>query len=305
MKILIVGAGGVGGYFGAQLFRAGADITFLLRGKRHSAIKEAGLHVITPDEKFVVYPPVALSEELKPEYDLIILSPKAYDLDGAIDSIKGASTKGVFLPLLNGMSHMKKLGAIFGSDRIMGGLANIVATITINGEVQRITDRHILTIGHRCNAQEAVAREFLELCKSSKFDVIYSENIEQSLWNKWTFLATLAGLTTLFQASIGEILETSAGDRVVAGMYGEACAVAAENEHPIPSQAKEQAIQILTERGSVLTASMLRDLKQEFQTEHEHILGDLLRMADPKIARPYLTAAYANMLIRAKQLEQS
>jgi 2-dehydropantoate 2-reductase len=211
----------------------------------------------------------------------------------------------MLLPLLNGMSHIKKLDTIFGSDRVMGGLANIVATITPNGDVQRITDRHILTIGHRGSTQKAITREFLGLCECSEFNVVYSENIEQSLWNKWTFLATLAALTTLFESNIGEILEATNGGEIIAGMYEEACAVADENEHPIPSEAKVQALKLLTEKGSVLTASMMRDLQQGFRTEHEHILGDLLEMGNSKMARPLLAAAYVNMLIRARQLQQA
>ena len=300
MKILIVGAGGVGGYFGAQLLRAGADVTFLLRGKRHEAIKKNGLVVANPKERFTVYPKIVLSEELRPEYDLIILSPKAYDLDGALKSIEGASSKGILLPFLNGMSHINKLDARYGSDRVMGGVANIVATIAPNGEVQSMSDRHILTIGHRSGAHEMVSREFFKLCERAKFDSVYSENIEQALWNKWAFLATLAGLSTLFETSIGEILEAPDGGGVIVGMYSEACSVAAENQHPISPQIQSQALELLTKQGSTLTASMMRDLKQGFRTEHDHILGDLLDMSKSKITKPYLTAAYVNMLIRSK-----
>lgn len=300
MKILIVGAGGVGGYFGAQLLRAGADVTFLLRGKRYEAIKKNGLGVINPMERFTVHPKIALSEELRPEYDLIILSPKAYDLDSALKAIEGASSAGIILPLLNGRNHINKLDSLFGSDRIMGGLVNIVATITPNGEVESMTDRHILTMGHRSAVHEKVAKEFFELCRCSKFDCVYSENIEQALWNKWTFLATLAGISTLFEASIGEILKTPDGGRVIAGMYAEACSIATENQYSISSQAQSQALELLTQQGSTLTASMMRDLKQGFRTEHDHILGNLLHVSSSNISKPFLTAAYVNMLIRSK-----
>lgn len=302
MKILILGAGGVGGYFGAQLIRAGVDITFLLREKRYLAIKQKGLSIITPEEKFIVYPKIILSKELNPKYDLIILSAKSYDLDSAIYAIEKASSKGIILPLLNGMSHLKKLDMLFGADRVIGGLANISAIITPYGEVQRIADRHTLTIGHRSNAHIEKTREFFSLCKDSRFEIIYSNNIEQSMWDKWTFIATLAGLTTLFEANIAEILKISDGVKIITGMYGEACSIADENHYPVAPDVKAKAIGVLTEVGSGLTASMMRDLKQGFRTEHEHILGDLINMTNTRKSKQYLLAAYVNMGIKTNQL---
>ena len=104
MKILIVGAGGIGGFFGAKLLQVGADITFLLREKRQTLIQEQGLLVETPKGSFTVHPKTVLAAQLEPVYDLIILACKAFDLDDSLRSITKASSKGLILPFLNGFS---------------------------------------------------------------------------------------------------------------------------------------------------------------------------------------------------------
>ena len=138
MKILIVGAGGVGGYFGARLINAGADVTFLLREARHQKIKAEGLVVETPKETFTVRAKSVTKDQLQPEYDIIMLAPKAYDLDDALESIAGASSKGVLIPFLNGLNHLQALDERFGLDRVMGGVAQIAGTITETGAVKRL-----------------------------------------------------------------------------------------------------------------------------------------------------------------------
>lgn len=302
MKILIVGAGGVGGYFGAHLSRAGADVTFLLRGERLEAIRLNGLSVNAPNDDFVVHPKVISKDELRPDFDLVILAPKAYDLDsvlGSLDLLK--NSKAVFLPFLNGLSHIKRIEDWSSADQVMGGMANIVATLTPEGVVKRMTDRHILTFGHRSSSHEKLARQFFDLCKRADFDSVYSEDIESSMWGKWAFLATLAGVSTLFGVALRDVVITPYGKSVILGMYDEACLIAAENKFPIPEKTQIQALELLTENNSRLTGSMMRDLHQGYRTEHEHILGDLIRSGiKESMNYPFLMTAYTNMLVRAK-----
>lgn len=94
MKILILGAGGIGGYFGAHLIHAGADITYMVRPQRKALLDTHGLRVETPKDAFVVQPRTTTAEDIQPDYDLIILAPKSYDLDDALDSLKRALGKG-------------------------------------------------------------------------------------------------------------------------------------------------------------------------------------------------------------------
>jgi 2-dehydropantoate 2-reductase len=297
MKILILGAGGVGGYFGARLIQAGADVTYLLRDARHAKIQAEGLTIETPKESFTIRPKSVTREQLTPDYDLIILAPKAFDFDDALDSIIGASSKGVLLPFLNGMSHIQRLDDKFGRDRVMGGVAHIAATIAATGAVKQLTDLHALTVGHRSAAHESLAREFFALCEKASFDKSYSENIEQSLWDKWVFLATLAGMTTLCRGHVGKIAAAPWGKEVMTAFYAESCAIAQAHGFPTKASAQQKALEMLTKVGSSFAASMLRDLVQGNRTEHEHILGAMIdRGVEKNVPCILLKTAHTHMV---------
>ena len=301
MKILIVGAGGIGGFFGAKLQQAGADITYLLREQRQKLIQKQGLVVETPKDTFTIHPKTVLAEQLEPAYDLIMLACKAFDLDNALKSITKASSRGLILPFLNGLTHLNALDTAFGKERVMGGVAHIAATITESGSVKQLTDLSSLTIGPRTHSQEALSKEFFALCKKTDFDSFYKENIEQALWDKWVFLATLAGMTTICRGSIGEIIATPDGKEMSRRMFAECCAIAASCGNLIADNVQASSLEILTKEGSPFTASMLRDLLAGKQNEHQHILGDLIGFANlHSIDCPLLKIAYTHMVVESK-----
>jgi len=300
MKILVLGAGGVGGYFGAKLMRAGADVTFVLREKRRQLIQEHGLRIETPQDSFTVFPRCVTSAELAPDYDLIMLAPKAYDLDDALSSIAGAGGRGAILPFLNGLNHIAVLDQRFGRQRVMGGVAHIAATLTETGAVKRLSPLHSLTVGHRDAGHEALAREFIAQCAGADFDSHYSDNIEQVLWDKWVFLATLAAMTTLCQGTVGEIVATPYGAELARKTYEECCAIAGRCGYAVNESARDKALAMLTEPGSAFTASMLRDLKAGLRTEHEHILGEMVRRGiEHGVACDLVAMAYTSMAVRS------
>jgi 2-dehydropantoate 2-reductase len=298
MKILILGAGGVGGYFGGRLIQSGTDVSFLVRPGRAAQLAADGLQVESPHGNFRVAAKAITAEQLHGEWDLIVLSPKAYDLDDAIETLRPAMTqKACLLPLLNGVAHMDQLDATFGAPRVLGGVAHIAATLSKAGIVRQLNPLHILTMGHREPAQAPLARAFFDACKAANFDAIYSEDITQTLWDKWTFLATLAGSTTLFRSGVGAVTAKPEGAALMTRMYGECLAVAAAFGQPVGEAAQEKARGILMAPGSDFTASMLRDLLGNQRTEHEHILGDMARRATAKgIDAPLITAAYIHMV---------
>ena len=301
MKILIVGAGGIGGFFGAKLHQAGADITYLLREQRHQHIQSQGLTVETPRGSFTIRPRVVLANQLELTYELIILACKAFDLESSIHSIAKASSKGFILPFLNGYAHLDALDRQFGKERVIGGIAHIAATISESGSVKQLTELNSFTIGPRSPSQEAFAQELFALCKKADFDSFYKENIEQALWDKWVFLATLAGMTTICRGSIGEIAATPYGKDLCRQMFAESCAIAAGEGYVITEKTQLSSLDILTKEGSPFTASMLRDLLAHKKNEYQHILGDLVdRASEHSIECPLLKIAYTHMAVESQ-----
>jgi 2-dehydropantoate 2-reductase len=299
MKILILGAGGVGAYFGGRLIEAGADVTYLVREKRQRSLIENGLQIESPYGKLSLKVKTVTAQTVAPDFDLVILAPKAYDLDSALESLSNAIGENtVLLPFLNGISHMRKLDARYGTRRVMGGVAHIAVQLDPTGVVRQLTNLHTLSFGHRDPAHEMVARDFFKLCQQSKFDSAYVDSVNEALWAKWSFLATLAGATTMCRGPVGRIMAAEGGEGLMRRMYAECLSVADAYGTPIPGDAQHKALELLTDSGSSLTASMLRDLLSGQRTEHEHILGEMVRMAQAKqLDMPLIGAAYCHMQV--------
>ena len=132
MKILVLGIGGVGGFFGGFLQESGADVTFLVRPKRKALLIKNKLKIISPIGNLNLEPNLVLSNELKPIYDIVLVSCKTYDLDQAMRDLKGVRGKGMIIPFLNGFTHMEKLDEEFGSENVIGGVAHISSTINLS-----------------------------------------------------------------------------------------------------------------------------------------------------------------------------
>jgi predicted dinucleotide-binding enzyme len=159
VKILILDAGGTGGYFGGRLHQAGADVTFLVRPARAQHIATHGLMLESPKDKTTLQVKTVLAGHVKPEYDVVILACKAYDLASSIAAITpalGAQT--CVLPLLNGISHIDTLDAAFGQQRVMGGACQIAATLTPEGVVKALMEFQSIVWGARHPAQAALAQ---------------------------------------------------------------------------------------------------------------------------------------------------
>jgi 2-dehydropantoate 2-reductase len=156
----------------------------------------------------------------------------------------------------------------------------------------------MLTVGHRSTAHEQIARDFYALCENAGFDRLYSDNIEQSLWDKWVFLASLAGMTTLCRGHVGKISAAPWGIESTTNFYAESCAIAAANGFPTKDSAQKRSLEMLTNVKSSFAASMLRDLTQGNMTEHEHILGQMIQRGVTKgVACPLLKLAHTHLVV--------
>jgi 2-dehydropantoate 2-reductase len=280
MRILVVGAGAVGGYFGGRLLQAGRDVTFLVRPRRAAELEKQGL---TLRSRFGDFhrpsPPIVLQGGLAEPFDLVLLSCKAYDLDGAMASFaKAVGPATAILPLLNGMQHLDRLAERFGPERALGGQCVISATLGADGEIHHLNDLHALSFGEldgsRAKRIETIASALL----NAGFDARLSDEIRQEMWEKWVFIATAAGITCLMRAAVGHYVAAGGAD-LATGLLAECASIAAAEGFPPREPALERARTTLTAAGSPLKASMLRDIEGCKPVEGDQILGDLLRRA--------------------------
>ena len=211
MRVLVVGAGAIGGYFGGRLLQAGRDVTFLVRPKRASELASAGLVIKSPSGDVTLKnPPTVQADKLRKldkKFDVVLLSCKAFDLDDAIKSFApavGPSTS--IIPLLNGMSHLDVLDKKFGRERVLGGLCAIAATLNEKREVVQLAPMQSLGFGERDGGMSDRVRAIGEIFASGNFNGAPSENIMQDMWEKWVFLASLAASTCLMRTSVGNIM---------------------------------------------------------------------------------------------------
>ena len=278
MRTLVVGAGGIGGYFGGRLLEAGRDVTFLVRPGRAAQLAEHGLRIESPHGNFHdPAPPTVQADALSEHFDLVLLSCKAYDLEDAIRSFApavGPNTS--VLPMLNGMRHIELLTERFGSAAVLGGLCVIASTLGDDGRILHLNDLHSMAFGERDGTTSARAKAIEQEFSPARFDATLTATITQEMWEKWVFIATMAGATCLMRSTLGDI-EAAGGAPLVLALLSECAAIAEEWGFAPRSAALERSRTNFTTPRSSLTASMYRDIERGGRTEGEHILGDLLR----------------------------
>lgn len=303
MRILVLGAGGTGGYFGGRLTQADADVTFLVRPARAARLREHGLEIRSPlgDVRFpiqVITADEAAGWTQGGHADLILLSCKAYDLDDAIAAVRPVvGERTMVLPLLNGLAHLERLDAAFGESRVLGGLCHISAASAPDGAVLHLNPLHSITFGERTpNAPRERTQAIKNVFATAQFDSVLAENVMQDMWEKFVFITSLASMTCLMRASVGEIVATNEGKALNEAMFAACEAVSAASGYPIRQQARTRGLEFLTKAGSPMTASMLRDLESGGRVEADQIVGDMLRRGRALGAEvSLLRVAYAHL----------
>lgn len=300
MRLLVLGAGGTGGYFGGRLAQAGIDVSFLVRPARAALLRERGLRLRSPLGDADVAVQVLTADDLSAvvPFDLVLLSCKAYDLDSAMDAIAPAVASGAaVLPLLNGLRHYEALDARFGFDKILGGLCFISATLGADGEILHLGKPASMTFGERTGQSPDTRLQALAAaCTQAGVDHAHTPDIAQAQWVKYSFLTALAAGTCLMRAPIGEIVAGEDGVAFMAGLHDECLAVAAASGQPVPAPAQATARETLTAAGSPMKASMLRDLESGQRVEAAHIVGDMVHRARAHgVDAPRLQAAWVHL----------
>lgn len=280
MKILVLGAGGIGGYFGGRLVENGADVTFLVRERRRAQLERDGLRIESVYGNVSLPVRSVLVRDLTPLYDVVLLTCKSYDLEPAVESIgPGLSPRGCVVPLLNGIAHLDILNARFGRDRVLGGTAQIGVTLTSDGLVRHLNDWRIITVGEQDGGASERARALAGAFPAASVDARASDDILQEMWEKLVHLATAASMTCLMRANVGEIVRTAAGAQLLHGVFHLLADVAAHNGHVPGDGFLAQFEQMFADPQSSYTTSMLRDIEAGNRTEGDHIVGFALEKA--------------------------
>ncbi len=298
LRILVLGAGGIGGYFGGRLAAAGVDVTFLVRPRRAAQLARDGLVVKSPLGDLAIPVKTVSKDEVKPGYDAILLSCKAYDLDDAIASIRPAAEGALIVPLLNGMLHLDRLDQAFGAGSVTGGVAAIGVTLEPDGTVRHLNPGVGFILGERDASQRArCAALTAELAKGG-FAPKHSDAIIQDMWQKFVFLCSIAAMCSLMRGGVAKIARTEEGAGLMMEMLEDCAAVATAAGYPPSEGFTTNTRKSLADPNSPNAPSMLRDIVAGNQVEAEHIVGDMLARSK-KIGRNsvLLRAAYTHLQV--------
>jgi len=302
MRILVIGAGAVGGYFGARLVRAGRDVTFLVRQRRAAELAERGLRIREPDS-----PPeridVATVEQVTEPYDVVLLAVKAFALDGAISDFSPAvGPRTTILPFLNGLAHIDTLVGAFGV-KVYGGVCYVATTLTDDGEIVRLGGPRQLRYGPLPDAPAHNADEVHEALAGAGFDSELSDAIETEMWEKWVFLASVTAVNCLARGTVGDVNAVPGGTDLATAVADEAGRVAAAAGFPPRPEATRNLLATLTEAGASTTSSVYRDLRAGRRVESDAIIGDLVNRArDLAVPTPLFAATAVNLAVYQRKL---
>ena len=221
-----------------------------------------------------------LADSVAPDYDVVLLTCKAYDLQSSIEAIAPAlGPQTVVIPLLNGLAHFAVLDAHFGASRVMGGTCMIDATLGRDGVVHHGGTLQRLVFGERDGLRSLRAEAIAAVLAGTTIDWSLSDDIEQIMWEKLVFLAALASLTCLFRANVREIISAPGGREAMERALAANAEIAAREGHPPSAAGLDFARTRLTDPTGPWSASMLRDLERGGRVEADHIVGWMLDLA--------------------------
>jgi 2-dehydropantoate 2-reductase len=299
MRILVVGAGAVGGYFGGRLAQAGRDVTFLVRPSRAKQLSRDGLRIISPHGDAVLSPKLVSADKIDTPYDVVFLSVKAYVLEAAMNDFAASVGPGTMIfPVLNGMRHIDLLAKRFGEDAVIGGVCLVAAEIDDQGRIVQLADFQQLVYGERNGETTPRLKTLDATLQGAGFDARLSPDIMQAMWEKWVQLASLGAITCLMRGTIGEIVAAPGGAELSIDVVNESVAVATACGYKPSQNVISKHAAAMTAPGSSLTSSMYRDLRKGAPVEADHILADFVERGSAHgVTTPLLKAAFVNLRV--------
>ncbi|HEY1702678.1 MAG TPA: 2-dehydropantoate 2-reductase [Trebonia sp.] len=277
MKILVVGAGAVGGYIGGRLLQAGREVEFLVRSRRAEQLKQRGLRIVGGDRPEEIQATPVRADALTGPYDLVLLSVKADALPAALKDIAPAvGPDTALVPFLNGMAHLEALTERFGA-AVLGGTLRIGTQLDPNGDIRQFLPGGQIETGELDGGKTSRLDAVVGALTIPDFTVTVPDDIIDAMWAKWVMIATVGAVTSIARGTIGDIAAVTDGAEFAVATLDEAAAVAAAAGHQLGEAAHTALGNLVTAPGFALTSSLSRDLAADRPTEVENVLGDLIR----------------------------
>lgn len=297
MRLLVVGAGATGGYFGARLAEAGRDVTFLVRARRAEQLRRSGLQIKSPHGDLVLDPKLATAGTLDRPFDAVILAVKAFALEGALaDLAPAVGPQTMIVPFLNGMRHMEALIGRFGEHAVLGGVCIVATMLDPEGRVVQLGEMQELAYGERNGTMSDRIGALDAQLQNAGFKAQASDTILLRMWEKWVLLATVGGVTCLMRGTVGEVEAAPGGAEFALAFLAECVAVATAAGFAPREAFIKTARGTITARGSAFASSMFRDMGVGAPLEADQIIGDLLERARRLgVATPLLAVANTHL----------
>jgi len=298
MRIAVVGAGGVGGYFGARMAAAGEEVSFIARGAHLEAMRKDGLRIESSLGDLTVKPVRAAPTplELGPEpFDLVVIAVKLWSTDEAIGTAKSlAGPRSSVVSFQNGVGAIDALTKAFGSDRVLGGVCHIATAISAPGVITHTGTMERFTLGEPSGGISPRVTALVEAAKRAKLNAIASDDIRRAIWEKFLFLATFSGVATLARLPKSAIFADPDLRRVYSDALAEAVAVARASGINLPADHAETVMRFSEGLPDTMKPSLLHDFERGNRLEVEFLSGAVARIgAQHGVPTPVHRTIYA------------
>jgi len=282
MKIAVIGSGGVGGFYGLKLARAGYDVTFVARGAHLRAMQESGLHIENESGIVESLASVNVTDDILSlkQPDLILIAVKMWDLEGIASTLKKiAGPQTAVLSLQNGVIKDIILKRIFDEEAVMGGVAYVATSIGRPGVIKQVGPMQRIKVGEYNGRKSARSEELVRSFASMGVDATLADDIERVLWEKFVFLVGLSSMTCLTHLTIGPVREHEGSRNLLQTIIEEAVAVGRARGVHLPEDYAKQCMQLVDNVAYAMTSSMYHDLEKGNRIELPWLSGGVVSLA--------------------------
>ena len=303
MKIIVIGAGGVGGFFGGKIAKAGYDVTFIARGKHLEAITTNGLQIKSIDGDFIVFPKVTDDISSVKNPDLIILGVKSWQVVDVAKKIKPIlNSNTMVLPLQNGADNTDKLLSVLPTKNVLAGLSKIVSKIEAPGIINHFAFVPQINIGEYDNSKTARIQNVKAVFDKAEFKNRISEDIHLDIWRKFLFITTISGIGALTRVVLGMMREDKAIRKMILDTASEIKQVANAKGIALTEKDIDTAIKAIDTTDYNTTASMQRDILEGRPSELENFNGYIVHQGERLDVKTPVNSFIYNALLPQEKL---